>query len=82
MIAFDVNTTVVQVASFGPYSTNVIVPVGAAPPDNVAVSVSTVPIGPPPEAAVTIVGVVFPMSALSPTALHAADTALLLASPL
>jgi hypothetical protein len=68
VIALDVNTAVVRVASFGPYSTNVMVPVGAAA-DNVAESVSTVlsAAGKP----WSIVGVVFPTSALSFGALHA-----------
>ena len=35
-----------------------MVPVGVVPPDNVAVSVSTVPSAPPAEATVAIVGVV------------------------
>ena len=57
-IAFDVKIAVVQVASFGPYSTNVMSPVGAVPPDKVAWSVSTVPIAPPAEATVVITGIV------------------------
>ena len=56
-IAFDVNTGApVQVASFGPYRRKVIDPVGLNPPDSVAWSVSTVPIGPPAEAVVASVG--------------------------
>ncbi len=83
-IAFDVKIAVVQVASFGPYSRNVMLPVGAAPPANVAWSVSTVPTAPPAEAVVVIVGVVGAcvMSALSFAASHTPETGALFASPL
>ena len=57
-------------------------PVGLAPPDSVAWSVSTVPIGPPADAVVTSAGVAGVMVAFSLASLHAPATAALAASPL
>ena len=71
-----------QLASFGPYRLNVTVPVGVSAPVSVAVSVSAVPMAPPAEATVAIVGERFVSVADSLGALHAAETAMLFASPL
>ena len=49
-----------QVASEGGKSLNVTLPVGVTPPDKVAVSFKTVPIGPPAEGVVAIVGEALP----------------------
>ena len=71
----------VQLTLSGPYRLNVTVPVGLVPV-TVAVSVSCVPIAPPAEACVTIVGVVLLIVADSLVLLHGCETALLFASPL
>jgi hypothetical protein len=73
-----------HVASSGPKRVNVIVPVGATPPESIAVSVSCPPTGPPGDAVVVSVGVA--RRGVNRTAsagsAQSEPAALLLASPL
>ena len=69
----------VQVGSDGPNSLKVTLPVGLKPPERVAVSLRVVPIGPPADGVVPIVGVVLVTVAAS--AAQGLLTGLLFASP-
>ena len=77
----EVNTGVpLQVASPGPNSSKVTVPVGTNPPLTVAVSEMEVPTGPPAEGVVAMVGVAWVM--VTGSSAQTELTAVLLASPL
>jgi hypothetical protein len=71
-----------QLASFGPYSVNVTVPVGLASPLTVATSLNDVSTGPPADATVATVGVAATIVADSFGALHGCATVAFAASPL
>ena len=76
----EVNTSLVHVAFEN--SRKVTVPVGLNPPLTVAVSVTAVPIGPPGEAMVEMVGLALVMVTDSLGAWHGEAAGLLLTSPL
>ena len=71
-----------QVALFGPYAVNVIVPVGLTPPDSVPVSLIVPPAGTVAEATVVIAGAAFVTVTDSPGAPQPETAAALFASPL
>jgi hypothetical protein len=77
----DVNTAVVQDASSGPYRRKVMVPVGAKPPERVALSLSWPPTVTGPDAWVTRVGTTLVTTTDSLASSHDPDTAPLTASP-
>lgn len=70
-----------QVASPGPNSRNVTVPVGLKPPANVAVSPTAAPTGPLGDATVDTVGEACATVTDSPGSLQAPAEAMLAASP-
>ena len=72
----------VQLRLAGPKRVKVIVPVGATPPERVAVSLMAPPAGTVGEAVVTMAGVALVMTTASAGSLHNVVTAALLASPL